>query len=82
MTSIIDNSSAAAIKAAIRKVNQTPELRDRAGMEALWRLFKAPNHSMPHDELVTEFGTPNLHFGWLCRRVAERLEIAIQVSTR
>jgi hypothetical protein len=75
MTNIIDNSSPEEISKAIHKVNQTPGLRDRAGIEALWKVFHAPHSSMPYDELVAQFGAPNLHFGWFCRRVAEELSV-------
>jgi hypothetical protein len=75
MTNIIDNSSPEAIWAAIQKVNQTRGLRDRTGIEALWRVFRAPHYSMPYEQLVAQFGAPNLHFGWFCRRVAEELGV-------
>lgn len=73
MTDTIDTSSPEAISQAIKKVNQTPGLRDRTGIEALWHVFYSPDHTMPYDELVAQFGAPNLHFGWFCRRVAELL---------
>jgi hypothetical protein len=76
MTNIIDNSSPEAIWTAIHKVNQTPGLRDRTGIEALWRVFHAPHRSLPYEQLVAQFGAPNLHFGWFCRRVAEELGIS------
>jgi hypothetical protein len=47
MTNIIDNSSPEAIGAAIRKVNQTPELADRAGIEALWHAVTRRGHPPP-----------------------------------
>jgi hypothetical protein len=75
MTNIIDNSSPEAIWAAMQKVNQTRGLRDRTGIEALWRVFRAPHYSMPYEQLVAQFGAPNLHFGWFCRRVAEELGV-------
>jgi hypothetical protein len=75
-TTIVDKASSTAIAAAIKKVNQTPGLRIRTGAEALWTLFRAPNHSMARGELDKRFGAFDLHFGWFCRRVAEELGVS------
>jgi len=73
MSDVVDDSSPATIRAAIRRVNQTPGLRIRPGTRALWRIFKAPGHSLSLAELEPEFKALALHFGWFCRRVAEEL---------
>jgi hypothetical protein len=70
---IVDASTPEAIAVAIKKVNSTPSLRIRTGAEALWKIFNAPNHSLPRRELEKQFGALDLHFGWFCRRVAEEL---------
>jgi hypothetical protein len=44
-TSIVDCRSPAQIAQAILKVNKIPEMR-HAGLDALWRLYYAPEHSM------------------------------------
>jgi hypothetical protein len=72
---IVDASEPAAIAKAIKLVNQTPGLRIRTGAEALWRIFKAPGHTLARSELEKEFGALDLHFGWFCRRVAEELGV-------
>jgi hypothetical protein len=72
-TTVVDSSSPAAIIEAIKKVNRTPGLRIQPGIEALWAIFKAPNHTMLRSDLESQFGAFDLHFGWFCRRVAEEL---------
>lgn len=43
-------------------------------MDALWLICRAPGHQMLEDELSEKIGGGlTLHFGWLCRRVAEEL---------
>jgi hypothetical protein len=69
---IVDASSPAQIAMAIIKVNQSPELRN-AGLDALWKLYYAPEHSLARSELEREFGVLEDHFGLYCRRVAEEL---------
>jgi hypothetical protein len=69
---IVDSSSPAQIAKAIVKVNQTPGLR-RIGIDVLWKLYYAPNHTLTRAELEKEFGLLENHFGLFCRRVAEEL---------
>ena len=69
---IVDSSSPAQIAKAIVKVNQTPGLR-RTGIDVLWKLYYAPNHTLTRAELEKEFGLLENHFGLFCRRVAEEL---------
>jgi hypothetical protein len=70
---VVDASAPAAITAAIMEVKSTPGLRIQPGIDALWKIFQAANHSMPRAELEKQFGALDLHFGWFCRRVAEQL---------
>ena len=72
-STVVDRSSPAAISAAIKRVNSTPGLRIEPGIKALWKLHRAPNHSMLRSEMDAQFGALDLHFGWFCRRVAEEL---------
>jgi hypothetical protein len=72
MANIVDDSAPYLIASAIRKVGKTPGLRVKPGMEVLWRLFEAPDHALPRTELSKQFQV-DLHFGWLCRRIAELL---------
>ena len=72
--STIDSRSPAQIAKAIVKVNATPELR-RAGLNALWRLYYAPEHSLGRAELENEFGLLEKYFGLYSRCVAEQLGI-------
>lgn len=74
-TTIVDTASPEAIAQAIRTVNQTPSLRIKPGTDALWALFKAPDYLLPRLQLEKQFGALDLHFGWFCRRVAERLGV-------
>lgn len=73
MSSVVDSSSPAEIKAAIMSVQADPQKRSEVGIKALWALFRAPDRTLPHDQLVTEFKAPEWHFGWFCKRVAEDL---------
>ena len=70
---IVDTSSPLAIHAAIRSVNSDPQRRSRYGLDVLWRLYKAPDHSLLRSAIDTRDGVLNLHFGWFCKRVAEEL---------
>jgi hypothetical protein len=70
---IIDTSAPEAIAKAIQEVNRTPGLRIEPGIKALWALYRAPGHQLARSELEKSFGALDLHFGWFCRRVAERL---------
>lgn len=70
---VVDTSDPAAIAAAIMKVKSTPSLRIQPGINALWKIFKAPEHSLLRAELDEQFGGFDLHFGWFCKRVAEQL---------
>lgn len=72
---IVDKSTTAEVTAAIKRVNQTPGLRIKPGTEALWALYKAPNHTLPRQVIDSTFGAFDLHFGWFCRRVAEELGV-------
>jgi hypothetical protein len=69
---IVDASSPAQIAKAIVTVNQTLGLR-HIGLDALWKLYYAPNHTMTRAELEIRFGLLEDHFGLYCRRVAEEL---------
>jgi hypothetical protein len=69
---IIDASSPAQIAKAIVTVNQTLGLR-HIGLDALWKLYYAPDHTMTRAELDIKFGLLEDHFGLYCRRVAEEL---------
>ena len=69
---IVDSRSPAQIAKAILKVNRTPELR-RAGLDALWKLYYAPEHTLTRADLEKEFGVLEDHFGLYCRSVAEEL---------
>ncbi|HJU18490.1 MAG TPA: hypothetical protein VJ770_18725 [Stellaceae bacterium] len=73
MPDIVDACSSEEIKAAIKIVNRTLGLRSKVGLEALWLLFKAPKHTLSHQELADRFKAPGWHFGWFCRRIAEEL---------
>ena len=53
-------------------VNQTLGLR-HIGLDALWKLYYAPNHTMTRAELEIRFGLLEDHFGLYCRRVGEEL---------
>ena len=68
----IDLIPPAQIAGAIVKVNKTFGLH-RAGMDVLWKLYYAPNHTLTCAELEREFGLLEDHFGLFCRRVAEEL---------
>lgn len=70
---VVDASAPALIASAIKKVNSTPGLRIQSGAKALWKIYKASNHTMRRVDLESEFGALDLHFGWFCRRVAEEL---------
>ena len=69
---IVDASSPAQIAKAIVKVNQTTGLR-RTGIDVLWKLYYARNHTLTRAELEKEFGLLENHFGLFCRHVAEEL---------
>jgi hypothetical protein len=69
---IVDASSPAQIAKAILTVNQTLGLR-HIGLDALWKLYYAPDHTMTRAELEIKFGLLEGHFGLYCRRVAEEL---------
>jgi hypothetical protein len=68
----IDLIPPAEIARAIVKVNKTFGLH-RAGMDVLWKLYYAANHTLTCAELEREFGLLEDHFGLFCRRVAEEL---------
>jgi hypothetical protein len=68
----VDASSPAQIAKAIVKVNQALGLR-HIGLDTLWKLYYAPNHTLMRAELEIEFGVLEDHFGLYCRRVAEAL---------
>jgi hypothetical protein len=70
--SIADSCSPAQIARAIVNVNKTPELR-RAGLNALWRLYYAPEHSLARTEFEKEFGLLEDHFGLYSQAVAAEL---------
>lgn len=70
---VVDASSPQRTGDAIRFVNKTPGLRIQPGIDALWTLYRAPNHTMLRSEIETRYGALDLHFGWFCRRVAEEL---------
>jgi hypothetical protein len=53
-------------------VNQNPELR-QAGLDALWKLYYAPQHTLTRAEFEKEFGVLENHFGLFCRGVAAEL---------
>ena len=72
-TTIVDTSDPQSIARAIRKVNVTPGLRIQPGIDALWALYEAPDHTMTRSSIEKEYGAFDLHFGWFCRRVAEEL---------
>ncbi|WP_202620598.1 hypothetical protein [Methylocystis heyeri] len=72
-TTIVDTSAPDLIVKAIKRVNSTPGLRIQPGIEALWALYQAPEHSMLRSDIERQFGAFDLHFGWFCRRVAEEL---------
>ena len=69
---IVDASSPDQIAKAIVTVNQALGLR-QIGLDALWKLYYAPNHTMTRAELEIRFGLLEDHFGLYCRRVAEEL---------
>jgi hypothetical protein len=71
-TSIVDSCSPAQIAQAIVKVNKTLTLR-YAGLDALWKLYYAPEHRLARTELEKEFGLFEDHFGFYCQRVAQEL---------
>ena len=71
----VESCDLAKIRDAIREVSDTKGLSTEAGRNAFDRLLKAPGHTLLYSELVKKFGTPNLHLGWFCRRVAEKLGI-------
>jgi hypothetical protein len=71
--SIVDNRSPDEVWEAIHYVNTTPGLRIEPGYSALLDLFGSQNHSLPVKKLAEKYGMFNAHFGWFCRRVAERL---------
>jgi hypothetical protein len=71
---LFDASSPAQIAKAIVKVNKSVELRS-AGLDALWKLYYAPAHSLTRSELEREFGVLEDHFGLYCRRIAEELGV-------
>jgi hypothetical protein len=70
---VVDLSSPEAIASAISFVNNTKGLRIEPGIKALWELFRSPGYTLPRAVLDQKFGALDLHFGWFCRRVAERL---------
>jgi hypothetical protein len=69
---VVDRSPPEAIARAIKKVTQNPGLRIEPGSQALWKLYKAPSHTLKRKELEEGLEL-DLHFGWFCRRVAEEL---------
>jgi hypothetical protein len=68
----VDLRSPAHIAEAVVKVNKTFGLH-RTGMNVLWKLYYAPNHTLGRAELQKEFGLLEDHFGLFSRRVAEEL---------
>jgi hypothetical protein len=68
----VDASSPAQIAKAIVKVNQAVGLR-HIGLDTLWKLYYASNHTLMRAELEIKFGVLEDHFGLYCRRVAEEL---------
>jgi hypothetical protein len=78
---IVDSSSPAQIAKAIVKVNQTTGLR-RTGIDVLWKLYYAPNHTLTRAELEKEFGLIENHFSVFCRGVAEELVPMILMRSR
>jgi hypothetical protein len=72
-TTIVDRSDPQSISRAIRKINATPGLRIQPGIDALWALYRSPDHTKTRASIEKEFGAFDLHFGWFCRRVAEEL---------
>jgi hypothetical protein len=75
MGDAIDSSAPAEIYSAIQKVNSTPGESTKLGLKALWWLRNAPNHTLSHDELMARSRGIQLHLGWICQRVAERLGV-------
>lgn len=64
------------IAAAIVLVNTTPGKRTEPGRRGLLALFDAPGHTRTVEALEEELGqVVNNHFGWLCNRVAEALNV-------
>ena len=55
------------------RANQSPGPHIRTGLNAMWKLYYAPNHALMRAELEIEFGVLENHFGLYCRRVAEEL---------
>ncbi len=70
---IVDDAPPVMIAQAIKTVNNTPGLRIKTGLEALWVIYKAPQHQIDRSHLQEKFGAFNAHFGWFCRRVAEQV---------
>ena len=69
----VDGATVEEVTAALKKVNRTPGLKIKTGTQALVRIYQSPGHSIARQALEKEFGALDLHFGWLCRRVAELL---------
>jgi hypothetical protein len=69
----VDASSPDQIAKAIVRANQSPGPHIRTGLNAMWKLYYAPNHTLMRAELEIEFGVLENHFGLYCRRVAEEL---------
>jgi hypothetical protein len=69
---LVETSSPVQIARAIVKANKTPGLR-RAGIDVLWKLYYATNHTMMRAELEQEFGVLENHFGLFCQHVAGEL---------
>jgi|SRR5580700_8843030 hypothetical protein len=70
--SAVETSSPAQIARAIVKVNKAPG-PTRAGLDVLWKLYYATNHTLTRAELEQEFGVLEDHFGLFCRCVAVEL---------
>jgi hypothetical protein len=70
--SAVETSSPAQIARAIVKVNKAPG-PTRAGLDVLWKLYYAANHTLTRAELEQEFGVLEDHFGLFCRCVAVEL---------
>lgn len=61
--------------AAIRQAIWSGGMYSRAGYRAFHEVLIAPDHTLACSELEAKFGTPNLHLGAFCKRVAEQLGV-------
>jgi hypothetical protein len=65
---LVETSSPVQIARAIVTANKTHGL-GRSGIDVLWKLYYATDHTLSRAELEQEFGVLENHFGLFCQHV-------------